>query len=100
MKTKVREGIVLSRQNQTGFHAISWMSRIARKVAQSTSTAELLAATDAVNKRTYYKHHLEETLDIQMTELVLDKRSALHLCSKTKDLEELMNKLDFDSTID
>lgn len=92
-KTNVREGIIIFRRSQNIVHAIGWVSRLARRVARSTSTAELLAAADAVDKLTFFKYLLQEFSDNQTTELILDSRSAFHLCSTQKEPEEVKNKI-------
>lgn len=92
-KSNVRQGILIFRRSGDIVHPIAWLSRLARRVARSTSTAELLAAADAVDRVTYLKHLLEESAGPQKTELVLDSRSAVCLCSTTKEPEEVKNKL-------
>lgn len=92
-KTNVREGIIIFRRSHSIVHAVGWMSRLARRVARSTSTAELLAAADAVDRLTYFKHLLGSIAGTQTTELVLDSRSTFHLCSTMKEPEEIKNKL-------
>lgn len=61
-KTNVREGIILFRRCGEVVHTIEWTSRLAKRVARSTSTAELFAAGEAVNKITYFKHLVEQNL--------------------------------------
>ena len=92
-KTNVREGIIIFRRSGTIVHAISWMSRLARRVARSTSTAELLAAADAVDMVTHLKHVLEEFSGPQTTTLTVDSKCVFHLCSTLKEPEEEKNKV-------
>lgn len=58
-KENVREGIILFRRYKEIVHNIGWTSRLEKRVARSTSTAELLTAADAVDKRTYFTYLLE-----------------------------------------
>lgn len=92
-QANVREGYIIFRRSGDSTHPISWTSRRARRVARSTSTAELLAAADAVDKVTYLKHLLEELQSSQTTELVVDSRSIFSLCSTMKEPEEAKNKI-------
>lgn len=92
-KTTVREGIIVLRRSLATAHAIGWTSKLAGKVARGTGTVKLLAAADAVNKLTFFKHLFEEIVDSQTTELVLDSRPAFHLWSTMKKPEEVKNKL-------
>lgn len=47
-QSNVRQGFVIFRRRGKAVHSTSWTTRRARRVARSTSTAELLAAADAV----------------------------------------------------
>lgn len=69
------------------------MSRLARRVARSTSTAKLLDIADAVDRLNYLKHLLAENVGSQTTVLVLDLRSAFHLSVTAKEPKEIQNKL-------
>lgn len=59
-KDDVRGEFILFRRSANTIHAISWTSRLPRRVSRSKSTAELLAAAEAVDKVTYLKHLLVE----------------------------------------
>lgn len=74
-------------------HAINWTSRQARRVARSTSTAELLAAADAVDKVTCLKHLPGDLTTDQPTELAIHSRSLFHLCTTMKEPEKARNKI-------
>lgn len=89
----VREGIIIFRRSQNIVYQRGGISGLARRVAQSTSTTELLDAADAVDKFTYFEHLLEEITDKQTTKLILGSRSASHLCSAVKEPEESKNKI-------
>lgn len=91
--SNVREGIIILRRSGDCVHAISWVSRLARRVARSTSTAELLAASDAVDRLTYLNHILIELGIHQTTELIVDSKSTFHLCSTYTEPTEVKNKI-------
>lgn len=80
-KVNVRGGIIIFRRSGRVIHPIAWLYRLARRVARSTSTAELHAAADAVDRVAYLKHQLEDTAERQRTGLALDSRSAVCLRS-------------------
>lgn len=63
------------------------------RVSRSTSTSELLAATDAVDKLFYFKHLVEQILRTleKMTNLILDSRSAFDL-NRTLKMPEMVKK--------
>ncbi|GKB71866.1 retrovirus-related pol polyprotein from transposon TNT 1-94, partial [Tanacetum coccineum] len=63
-----------------GWTAVSWMSRIQKCVAMSTTEAEYMAIAEAVKELVWLKNFLEE-LDRAQTESVLfcDNQSAIHL---------------------
>lgn len=92
-RTNVREGIILFWKSYNIVHAIRWIKRLARRVARSTSTAELLADADAFERITYFKHLFEENEDKQTTELVLDSRSTTYPWSIMKEPEEVKKTL-------
>lgn len=83
------------RQCKNIVHMMSWMSRLARREARSTTTAELLVAGDLVERLACFKSILEKALDTQTTEPVLNWQSAFHRYSTTKEPEEDKNKLIF-----
>lgn len=66
-KPNVREGILVFRRCAESLHIISWTSQFARRVARSTSTADLLATAHAVYKITYFRYLLEEVTNAQKT---------------------------------
>lgn len=57
-KFNIREDIIIFWRSQNTVHAIGYKSRLARKVARSTSTAKSLAAAGVVDRFTYFQHLL------------------------------------------
>lgn len=92
-KTNIREGIINFRRNQNITHPISFVSRLARSIAQSTSTVKLLAAADAVYKLTNFEYLFQKIALEQTMGLILNSRLAFHLCSSQKELEKANNKI-------
>lgn len=92
---KVHEGIILIRRNEKVVHIIEWTSRLAKRIARSTSTAKLLATADAVDMLTYFKLQDEQNpgTRVETTEWILDSRSAFYLCSTLKEPEEVKDRL-------
>lgn len=96
-KVNTKEGILNFCQSGEIVHRIAGLSGLASRIARKTSTAELLAAADAVDKVTFLKRFHEESVGPQITELGLDSKSAVCLCSTTREPEEIKNKLLFAS---
>lgn len=92
-KTNVREGILIFRRSDDIIHPIGWTSRLARRVARSTSTAELLSAADAVDQITYLNTVLKEIDSTTPTELILDSKTTFHLCATASEPQEAKNKI-------
>lgn len=61
-KTNVLVGLILFWRSGEILHAIGWTSELARRVAHSTSTAEIFSAADNTDKLTYFKHLVRENL--------------------------------------
>lgn len=97
-KTNVGEGIIIFCRSHNIGHAAGWMSRLARCTARSTGIAELLTASDAVDRRIYIKHMLGSVAGMQTTELAIDLQSTFHLCTTMKEPEKIKNKLLLAST--
>lgn len=57
--TKKREGIVLLQRDGKVVHIIGWTSGLTKRVVRSTSTAELLADEDAVDRLSYFEYLYE-----------------------------------------
>eukprot|EP00171_Calliarthron_tuberculosum_P023073 IDg23073t1 len=84
----------LFRRSDEVVHPIHWSSRRLRRVARSSSTAEILAASEAVDVGVYYRELLSELLYEHTLDLVTDSRSVFALVSTTKEPEEKRNKVD------
>lgn len=66
-ETNVRDGIIiLFLRIVEVLHTIRWTSRLAQRVSYSTSTAELLAGADAVEKLIHFKHLHDKNLNVQI----------------------------------
>lgn len=92
-KTNVREGILTLRGMGSCVHAISWSSKLAKRVTRGAGIAELLAAADATDKVTYFKNMPEEIQWPQRTGMILDSRTPYHLYSFYKEFLEARNKI-------
>lgn len=89
----IHEVILIMRRSKNTVHAISWVSLPAHRVVRSKFTAELLAATDAVDRIAYLKHLTEEVSRTKKRELIRDSKWTFHLCSTLSEPEEAKNQL-------
>ncbi len=89
-----RGGYVIYRRCGDIVHPIHWSSRKLRRVARSSTTAEILATADAFDMGLYLKALLAELTYDHELHLNSDSRSVFNLSSTTKEPEERVNKLD------
>ena len=89
-----REGFIIVRRCNDVVHPVYWTSRKLRRVARSSSTAELIGAADAVDKALYIAAVLREILYDHDVHLATDSRSLFSLATSIRDPEESLNKLD------
>eukprot|EP00171_Calliarthron_tuberculosum_P005283 IDg5283t1 len=87
------EFIIFRRCGDT-VHPIYWSSRKLRRVARSSSTAEILAAADAVDMTRYIQEILAEITYSHAAELTSDSRALYNLMFTTKEPNDSLNKLD------
>lgn len=90
-KTNVREVVTFFRRIGNVVYAIESMFRFSCRVA-CKDTANLLAAADANDKLKCLNHLLAENIGPELSYLILDSRSALQLCTTTKEPETVWNK--------
>eukprot|EP00171_Calliarthron_tuberculosum_P009586 IDg9586t1 len=72
-----------------------YSSRHLERVARSSTTVEMLAASEAVDTRINFRKLLNELLYGYELVLVTDSRSVFALVSSTKEPEKKRNKIDF-----
>ncbi len=89
-----RNGFIIFRRWGDIVHPIYWNARKLRRVARSSTTAEILGAADATSMLLYLQTLLAEILYEHGTELVTDSRSTFKLTTSTKEPEEAFNKVD------
>lgn len=89
-----RGGFVIFRRAGDIIHPICWSARKLRRVARSSSTAELLAASDAANMLAYIQILLGELLYHHPAEITFDSRSLFDLATTVHEPLEPMNKVD------
>lgn len=89
-----RNGFIIFRRCGDIVHLIHWNARKLRRVARSSTTAEILGAADVTSMMLYFQVLLSEILYNHTTELVLDSRSTFKLATSTKEPEEAFNKVD------
>eukprot|EP00171_Calliarthron_tuberculosum_P004551 IDg4551t1 len=89
-----RGGFIIMRRLGDVTHAIQWSSRKLRRVARSSSTAELLAAAEAIDTAIYLQELLNELLYWHPMDFSTDSRSLFTLITTTKEPEERRNKID------
>ena len=94
---KGRLGIIIVRRCGNVIHPLLWRAKKLQRVSRSSTTAEILAAADAVSCLMYLRHLLAEILDPPIAELTIDSKSLLHLSTTTKEPEEALNKVDIAS---
>jgi len=92
-----RAGFIIVRMQGDIIHPISWSARKLKRVARSSSTAELLGAADAVSHLLYLSSVIKEIIGARhspSTRLVIDSHCLYRLCSTTNDPRESLNKID------
>lgn len=89
-----RGACVVVRRSGDIIHPIFWSSRKLRRVARSSSTAELLAASDAVSRLIYLQALVAEISYHHTARLVVDSRALLNLATSIREPAEVVNKLD------
>ncbi len=89
-----RGGFVIFRRSGDIAHPIYWSSRKLRRVARSTSTAEILAAAYAVDMALYLAAVTDELTYKHKVEFTTDFRSLFNLVSTTKEQTGRLNKTD------
>eukprot|EP00171_Calliarthron_tuberculosum_P023568 IDg23568t1 len=75
-------------------HPIHWSSRKLRRVARSSSTAEILAAAEGADSALYIASLLKELLYSHNVVLASDSRSFFNLATTLREPEERRNKID------
>ena len=85
--------LIYRRHNDT-IHPLYWSARKLRRVARSSSTAELLAASDAASNLVYIQELLAEMCYRPHAEMLMDSRALLNLSTSIKEPTEAANKLD------
>eukprot|EP00171_Calliarthron_tuberculosum_P001417 IDg1417t1 len=89
-----RGGFIVFRRSGTIVHPIYWSARKLRRVARSSTTAEILAAADAVSMALYLQEVQAELTYRPGVELTVDSHSVFNLSTSTKQPEEALNKID------
>lgn len=92
-----RGGFLIFRRCGDVTHPIYWSARKLKRVARSSSTAELLAASDATNALAYYQILLAEVLYHHQAESDFDSRSLYDLTTTVHEPLEPLNKVDLAS---
>lgn len=93
-ETKSRGGHLIFRRLGKIVHPIQWSARCLRRIARSSSTAETLAAADAMSNGLYLRSILLELCCAHLTELTVDSSSLASLSTSIKEPEEKLNKVD------
>ncbi len=89
-----RGGFIVFRRSGDTVHPIYWSSRKLKRVARSSSTAEILAAADAIDMASHLVALAEELTYCHKIEFTTDSRSLFNLASTTKEPTERLNKTD------
>ena len=89
-----RGGYVILRRKGDLVHPIHWSSRKLRRVARSSSTAEVLAAADAHDFGIYLQAILSEIMYLHPIRITSDSAAVFGLSSSTKKPEEVRNLID------
>lgn len=89
-----RGAFVIVRRSGDVIHPIYWSARKLRRMARSSSTAELLAASDAANALVYLKELLSEITYRPDAALLVDSRSLMNLATSVREPIEPLNKVD------
>lgn len=85
---------IIIRRNGDVSHPIYWSARKLRRVARSSSTAELLSASDAASSLIYLQHLMEEFVYHHEATMVVDSRALLNLSTSIREPAEAANKID------
>lgn len=89
-----RGAYIIYRRTGEIVHPLFWNARKLRRVARSSSTAELLAASDAASNLVYLQELIAEISYRPLAEMLMDSRSLLNLSTSIKQPTEAANKLD------
>lgn len=89
-----RGGFIIFRRCGDTVHPIYWSARKLRRVARSSSTAELLAASDATNALAYLQCLLNEVHYHHAAETTVDSRALYDLSTTVHEPAEPLNKVD------
>ena len=100
--TGARGGLLIFRRSGDVVHPIHWQSRKLRRVARSSSTAEIIAAADGTDFALHLQNLIAEFtgyLDAELPinppfELRIDSRCLFNLITTIKQPEEAMNRAD------
>lgn len=89
-----RGAYVIMRRLGDVTHPIHWSAKKLRRVARSSSTAELLAASDAVSSLTYLQALLSELTYHHKGYMFVDSRALANLATTIREPVEPENKID------
>lgn len=91
------DGLIIFRRFGNIVHPIQWCARKLRRVACSSSTAEVLAAAKSMSDGLYIQTLISELNLDPRAELTIDSTSLLALSTSIKEPEERYNKVDLAS---
>lgn len=91
---KGRSGYIISRRHGDISYPINWSARKLRRVARSSTTAEILAAAEAMCMGLYMRAVIAELLLAPAVELTTDSRSLMALATSIGEHEERLKKVD------
>lgn len=98
MSSKAEEGgrgaYIIYRRCNDVVHPLFWSARKLRRVSRSSSTAELLAASDAASNLVYLQELIAEVSYRPLAEMLMDSRALVNLTTSIKEPAEQANKLD------
>lgn len=83
-KTNVREDIIFYPRSQNIVLPIGWIPQLASRIARSTGTAKVIAASDIENNLFLFKYPLRDVMRKQTTEQIFDSQSGFRLRSTQK----------------
>ena len=89
-----RGGYIIFRRNSETTRPIFWLSRRLRRVARSSSTAEISSAADALGEAHYLNCLVGEIYKESQLDCTTDSRSLFQLIATNKQPEESYNKID------
>ena len=92
-----RGGYIIFRRNGDITHPIFWLSRKLRRVARSSTTAEILSAADALDKAHYLRTLVSEFYKNSHLHCGTDSNFLFKLIPTYKEPEESSNKIDLAS---